>query len=182
MHSDSRGRAAEALSEATGRYSAFVLFNTNEAELLGLFPVSFDELKRLTGGIVSYNISEAIDPSIREQLTALRNVARKLPTPGENFSHDNYPLAPLLTDAHHLAEAIDRGMVEVIPPEIAEDRSTCAFSRISELEGVTDRGRSEQAKEARGGRLVEITEHALTTIAARNNSFEVSDLRLRRWE
>ncbi|MAO57406.1 MAG: aminoacyl-tRNA deacylase [Rhodospirillaceae bacterium] len=27
-----------------------------------LFPVSFDELKRLTGGIVSYNISEAIDP------------------------------------------------------------------------------------------------------------------------
>ena len=62
----------------------------------------------------------------------------------------------------HFAEAIDRGMVEVIPPEIAEDRSTCAFSRISELEGVTDRGRSEQAKEARGGRLVEITEHALT--------------------
>jgi len=54
------------------------------------------------------SIGEAIDPSIREQLTALRNVARKLPTPGENFSHDNYPLAPLLTDAHHLAEAIDR--------------------------------------------------------------------------
>ena len=54
------------------------------------------------------SISEAIDPSIREQLTALRNVARKLPTPGENFSHDDYPLAPLLTDAHHLAEAIDR--------------------------------------------------------------------------
>ena len=54
------------------------------------------------------SIGEAIDPSIREQLTALRNVARKLPTPGENFSHDDYPLAPLLTDAHHLAEAIDR--------------------------------------------------------------------------
>ncbi len=28
-----------------------------------LFPVSFAELKRLTGGIVSYNISEAIDPA-----------------------------------------------------------------------------------------------------------------------
>ena len=39
----SYGRAAEALSEPTGRDSAFVLFNTNEAELLGLFPVSFAE-------------------------------------------------------------------------------------------------------------------------------------------
>ena len=27
-----------------------------------LFPVSFDELKRLTGGIVSYNVAKALDP------------------------------------------------------------------------------------------------------------------------
>ena len=31
-----------------------------------LFPVSFEELKRLTGGIVSYNIAEAIDPDAVE--------------------------------------------------------------------------------------------------------------------
>lgn len=31
-----------------------------------LFPVTFDELKRLTGGFVSYNISEAIDPDAVE--------------------------------------------------------------------------------------------------------------------
>tara|TARA_R110000772_G_scaffold49123_1_gene112374 strand:- start:87918 stop:88481 length:564 start_codon:yes stop_codon:yes gene_type:complete len=31
-----------------------------------LFPVSFDELKRLTGGIVSYNIAAAIDPDAVE--------------------------------------------------------------------------------------------------------------------
>ncbi|PIW31308.1 MAG: aminoacyl-tRNA deacylase [Rhodospirillales bacterium CG15_BIG_FIL_POST_REV_8_21_14_020_66_15] len=31
-----------------------------------LFPVTFDELKRLTGGIVSYNIAEAIDPDAVE--------------------------------------------------------------------------------------------------------------------
>ena len=50
----------------------------------------------------------------------------------------------------HFAEAIDRSMVEVIPPDIAEDRSTSAFSLVSELRGETDLGRSEQAKEARG--------------------------------
>lgn len=31
-----------------------------------LFPVTFDELKRLTGGFVSYNISEALDPDAVE--------------------------------------------------------------------------------------------------------------------